>query len=165
MSKWTWTRAVGTDVTEIGDIARTHFKGEIDHVFCLDEIAFNRNLTTDIVKQFYNPGMALVTVARDSNNRLLGYTWAERGQRAVWSDEEMICVKMVHVDLDLSSRDRIRLIQEMMEQWEVWAAYCGVDIICSTTMRYDQAGFLKLHARNGYSVRGSICYKRLKYEQ
>jgi hypothetical protein len=165
VSNWTWMRASGTDVKEIGDIARAHFKGEIDQVFCLDEIAFNRNLTTDIVKQFYNPGMALITVARDHTGRMLGYTWCERGQRAVWSDEEMICVKMVHVDLNLSTRDRVRLIKEMMEQWEVWAVYCSVDIICSTTMRHDQAGFLHMHERAGYSVRGSICYKRLNYEQ
>lgn len=161
MNKWTWTRAAGTDVVEIGDIARAHFRPEIEGIFCLDEIAFNRNITLDIVKQFYNPGMALVTVARDSAGKMLGYTWAERGQRAVWSDEEMICVKMVHVDLDLSARDRIQLIKEMMEQWEVWAVYCGIDIICSTTVRSDQTGFLRLHEHNGYSVRGSVCYKRL----
>lgn len=160
----TWTRAVGTDVREIGDVARAHFKNEIDNVFVLDEIAFNRNLTLDIVRQFYNPGISLVTVARDDNNRLLGYTWVERGQRTPWSDEEMIVVKMVHVDLNLSVRHRIQLIRDMMEQWEVWAYSIGVHIICSTTMRYDQAGFLKLHEKNGYSVRGSVCYKRLNYE-
>ena len=38
-------------------------------------------------------------------------------------------------------------------------------IICSTTMRHDQAGFLHMHERAGYSVRGSVCYKRLNYEQ
>ena len=116
MSKWTWCRAAGTDVTDIGNIARAHFRSEITDIWALDEVAFNRNLTLDIVRQFYNPGMALVTVARDPAGQILGYTWCERGQRAVWSDEEMICVKMVHVDLDLSSRDRVRLIQEMMEQ-------------------------------------------------
>jgi hypothetical protein len=152
---------VGTDVVEIGNIARAHFRSEIDDIFALDEIAFNRNLTLDIVRQFYNPGMALVTVARDSTGAMLGYTWCERGQRAVWSDEEMICVKMVHVDMTLSGRDRVRIIQEMMEQWELWAVSCGIDIICSTTMRHDQTGFLRLHERMGYSVRGSICYKRL----
>lgn len=164
MNKWTWTRAVGTDVTDIGNVARAHFKNEIDNIWLLDEIAFHRNLTLDVVKQFYNPGMALVTVARDSEGRMLGYTWVERGQRAVWSDEEMICVKMVHVDLDLSVRDRVKLIQEMMEQWEVWAVYCNVAVICSTSMRDDQAGFMRLHTKNGYSVRGSIAYKRLNYE-
>lgn len=164
-SKWTWSRAAGTDVVDIGNIARAHFRSEITDIWCLDEVAFNRNLTLDIVRQFYNPGMALVTVARDSAGTILGYTWCERGQRAVWSDEEMICVKMVHVDMTLPVRDRILIIAEMMEQWEVWAAYCGVDIICSITMRHDQDGFLKMHQRRGYSVRGSVCYKRLDNEQ
>jgi hypothetical protein len=162
VSKWTWTRAAGTDVVEIGNIARAHFRTEIEDIFALDEVAFNRNLTLDIVRQFYNPGMALVTVARDNTGQMLAYTWCERGQRAVWSDEEMICVKMVHLDLALSTRDRVRLIEEMMDQWELWAQYCAIDIICSTTMRHAQDGFLRLHARRGYSVRGSICYKRLE---
>lgn len=152
---------MGTDVVEIGDIARAHFKEEITDIWALDEVAFNRNLTMDIVRQFYNTGLALVTIARDDQGRMLAYTWCERGQRAVWSDEEMICVKMVHLDLDLSVRDRVRLIEDMMEQWELWAQYCSIDIICSTTMRHHQDAFLRLHARNGYSVRGSICYKRL----
>ena len=163
MNNWTWCRAAGTDVVEIGNIARAHFRSEITDIFALDEIAFNRNLTMDIVRQFYNPQMSLVTVARDNDTgALLAYTWCERGQRAVWSDEEMVCVKMVHLDLDLTARNRVRLIQEMMEQWELWAQYCSIDIICSTTMRHHQDGFLRLHARAGYSVRGSICYKRLE---
>jgi hypothetical protein len=65
------------------------------------------------------------------------------------------------VDMTLSARDRIRLVQEMIGLWEVWAVECGIPIVCSTTMRRSQDGFLKIHARLGYDVRGSIAYKRL----
>ena len=164
MSQWTWARASGADVVEIGNIAREHFRNEITGIWNLDELAFNRNITLDIVRQFYNPGMALVTVARDSTGHMLGYTWCERGQRAVWSDEEMTCVKMVHVDMTLSTRDRIRIIAEMMDQWELWSMSQSIPIICSVTMREQQAGFVELHRRHGYTVRGSMCYKRLNYE-
>jgi hypothetical protein len=49
----------------------------------------------------------------------------------------------------------------MIRMWEVWAKACEIKIICSTTMRGDQAAFMHLHSDAGYSVRGSIAYKRL----
>ncbi len=49
----------------------------------------------------------------------------------------------------------------MFTLWENFARLAGTPIVCSTTMRRDQDGFLKLHAKNGYDVRGSYAYKRL----
>jgi hypothetical protein len=74
----------------------------------------------------------------------------------------MCAVRMVHVDLTLGVRDRIRLVSEMIEIWERWAVASGIPVICSTTMRSDQQGFLRIHQRCGYDVRGSFAYKRLK---
>jgi hypothetical protein len=68
---------------------------------------------------------------------------------------------MAHVDLSLSSKQRIRLVQDMLTIWENFANFAKVPIICSTTMRKDQNAFLKLHQRNGYDVRGSYAYKKL----
>ena len=73
----------------------------------------------------------------------------------------MCVVRMAHVDLNLSARERVRLVEDMMALWERFAVYCGVPILCSTTMRTDQTAFLKLHARRGYSVRGSFAYKKM----
>jgi hypothetical protein len=73
----------------------------------------------------------------------------------------MVSVRMAHVDLSLNARDRIRIINDMIVMWEGWAKIIGVPIVCSTTMRNDQAAFLKLHTRAGYDVRGSYAYKRL----
>jgi len=72
----------------------------------------------------------------------------------------MISVRMAHVDLSLSARDRVRLIQDMINLWEGWAKIIKVPIICSTTMRNDQTAFLKLHSKNGYEVRCSYAYKK-----
>jgi hypothetical protein len=49
----------------------------------------------------------------------------------------------------------------MMNLWENFAMFCQVPIICSTTMRKEQDSFLKLHAKNGYDVRGSYAYKKI----
>jgi hypothetical protein len=159
---WTWMSTTGADVPEIVQMAQNHFETEIDLIFTPDPIAYARNLTVATVQQFYNPGAELLRVCREnSTHQLLAYTWAIRGDRAPWSDDEMISVRMAHVDLQLPVRQRLRLVTEMVVLWETWAKECGVDIICSTTMRRDQGGFLEIHRRLGYDVRGSYAYKRL----
>jgi len=107
------------------------------------------------------PATSLVSVARDSNGKLVAYTWAKTGERAPWSDDNMVSVCMAHVDMTLSTRQRLRLLTDMIAIWEHFARNTNTPIICSTTMRKDQDAFIKLHARSGYDVRGSYCYKKL----
>jgi len=45
--------------------------------------------------------------------------------------------------------------------WEVWAQACEVPIIFSSTVRGEQDTFLELHRQAGYTVRGSVAYKRV----
>jgi len=157
----TWQPATGTDVPDIVRMAQTHFESEIDSIFTPDPIAYSRNVTLAVVQQFYAPLTQLVSVARTPQNDLAAYTWAERNQRAPWSDDEMVVVKMAHVDMSLGARTRIHLVNDMIEMWEAWSLLCGVHVVCSTTMRGDQAAFLRLHQRRGYDVRGSYAYRRL----
>ncbi len=159
---WTWQSTSGTDVQPIVDMAVAHFQTEIDSVFTPDPIVYARNLTLATVQQFYNPRAELLKVAKEQQtDRILAYTWAIRGERSPWSDEEMICAKMAHVDLSLPVRQRLRLITGMILLWETWARECSVPVLCSTTMRREQDGFLSIHRRLGYDVRGSYAYKRL----
>lgn len=151
------------DIDAMVALTQEHFEREADTIFRTDPLVLAYNLTLAIVRQFYRPGSELLLLA-ESAEGLLGYVWVERGQRAVWSDDEMIAVKLVHVDLRLSARTRLKLCSEMIRLWEDWAGSIGVPIVCSTTMRGDQEGFLRLHERHGYERRGSICYKRLKPE-
>ena len=160
---WTWQPSSGADVAAIVQMAIDHFQTEIDSVFTPDPVAYARNLMLATVQQFYNPGAELLTVAKDNTtNAIIAYVWVMRNQRAPWSDQEMATVRMVHVDLNLPMRDRLRLVQEMLLSWEQWARTYAIPIVCSTTMRRETAGFLKLHARHGYDVRGSYAYKRLE---
>lgn len=157
---WTWDRALGTDVVPIMDLTREWFRSEATDIWQIDEAWFGLNITQDIARQFWNPGSAFVAVAR-ANDQLLGYVWAERGQKTVWSSEEMVAIKIVHINLDLAARDRVRMVNEMIDIWEIWAQSIGVPVVCSSTMRGDQSGFLRLHQRRGYDCRGSICYRRV----
>lgn len=159
--EWTWQPAAGPDVPAIKDIAVNYFECEVQGIWIPDHIAYMRNITQAIVNQFYTPGSELILVAKDVNDVIVGYMWVRRGQRSPWSDEEMAMVQMVHVDMRLSLRRRIQLISEMIANWETWCLNFGIPIVCSTTMRDDQAGFLRIHQHCGYVIRGSYAYKRL----
>ncbi len=159
---YTWHPAGGADVPAIVALAESHFQTEIDRIFTPDPIAYARNISTAVVQQFYAPGSELLSVAKTQQNQLIAYTWARRNERAAWSDDEMIVVRMAHVDLTLPARTRIALVTDMIDLWETWARAIGVPVICSTTMRGDQTAFLRLHQRRGYDVRGSYAYRRLE---
>jgi hypothetical protein len=159
---WTWESTTGADVPHMVTMAEDHFQNEIDLIFTPDPIAYARNLTLATVAQFYNPQAELLKVAKEQETgAILAYTWAIRGEKTAWSDQEMVFAKMAHVDLSLPVRQRLRLVTGMVLEWETWARACGVDIVCSTTMRREQDGFLNMHRRLGYDVRGSYAYKRL----
>lgn len=158
---YTWRAAEGGDIPRIVAMAEQHFQTEIDEIFLPEPIAYSRNITFAVVNQFYNPRAELLSVAEDEQGNLIAYTWAKSSEYAPWSDNEMISVRMAHLSLALPVRLRIRLIQDMINLWENWARAIGVKIVCSTTMRRDQDAFLKLHAKNGYDVRGSYAYKKL----
>ncbi len=157
-----WRPAHGGDVPDIVRMAQDHFESEIDRIFTPDPIAYSRNITLAVVQQFYSPLSQLISVARTPQHDLVAYVWAERNQRAPWSDDEMVVIKMAHVDMTLPARTRIGLVNHMIDLWESWSIQCGVGIVCSTTMRGDQAAFLRMHQRRGYDVRGSYAYRRLK---
>jgi hypothetical protein len=158
---YTWTPATGNDVSNIVKMAQDHFQQEIDLIFTPDPVAYSRNITFAVVNQFYLPMTELLSIAKDDTGKLLAYTWAKSNERAAWSDDRMVVVRIAHVALELSTRERIKLIDDMMTLWERFAVFSQTPIICSTTMRRDQGAFLKMHSRRGYDVRGSYAYKKL----
>jgi len=158
---YNWAPATGLDVAIIVAMAESHFQTEIDEIFNPQPVTYSRNITLAVVNQFYNPLSTLLSVAKDDNNNLLAYTWAVSTETSPWSDDKMVVIRMAHVDLQLSPKLRLRLVQDMMQLWESFAILAKVSIICSTTMRRDQSGFLKLHSKNGYDVRGSYAYKKI----
>jgi len=158
---YNWQPATGQDIPDIVAMAEQHFQLEIDTIFKPEPVVYSRNITMAVVNQFYLPSLELISVARDSNGKLIAYTWARADERAPWSDDVMVVVRMAHVDLNLSPKLRVKLVIDMINLWEGFARLAGVPIICSTTMRNDQTAFLKLHSKMGYDVRGSYAYKKL----
>ena len=135
MIEYTWSAATGNDVQPIVDMAEANFQIEIDQIFTPEPITYARNIMFAVVNQFYLPTSELISVAKTPEGKLLAYTWAKNGDRAPWSDDIMVSIRMAHVGMDLSPRLRVKLLKDM---------------------------FLKLHARYGYDVRGSYAYKKLQ---
>jgi hypothetical protein len=159
---WTWNCAAMTDVEDITDMVRGHFKREVDSVFKTDEPLFQKNLSTGIFEQAYNPLSQQIIVARNNaTNELMSWAWIVRGVYTVYSADEIADARFAHVDLNLPVRTRITLLAQILQQWELWCRCGMIPIVSSSTVRDDQSVFLRLHKQAGYSVRGSITYKRL----
>ena len=161
MIQYTWSPATGEDIPHIVALAQAHFQTEIDSVYTPEPLVYTRNITYAVVNQFYKPLTELLSVCKDDTGQLLAYTWAVSNEAAAWSDDRTVVVKMAHVDMDLPVRVRLKLISEMMNLWETFAKFSNTPVVCSMTMRKDQDGFLKLHQKHGYDVRGSFAYKRI----
>ena len=160
MLNYAWRPAAGQDIQNIVNLAEQHFQSEIDLIFKPNPITYSRHITHAVVNQFYNPNKELLSVCY-ADDQLIAYTWAQADHRCNWSDDAMVNVNMAHVAMDLSSRQRVLLIKDQLQLWEQFAVVAGNLIVCSTTVRHDQTAFLKLHARMGYDIRGSVAYKKL----
>jgi len=158
-----WRTATFADVNSIVELAIAHTQKEIESVFIPSPLAYSRNLAYAVLNQTYHPSNELLSVARAADtNQLLAYTWAKANERTEWSDDLLVVARIADVDSKLSARLRIKLIQDMMLQWEQLAHAANNPIVCSTTMRQDQSAFMRLHERAGYLVRGNSAYKRIK---
>jgi hypothetical protein len=156
-----WNRATLGDVADLLELSKQYFEHDAHDVFPSDARVLEQNLAHAVLQQHYNPWSNCVLIARDQAHKILAYTWIVRGERVCYSSEEIAMVRMAHVDMSLSTRNKIQLLTDMLQFWQTWAQECGIAMICSSTVRNDQTAFLRLHQRHGYSVRGSICYKRI----
>jgi hypothetical protein len=94
------------------------------------------------------------------DGKLLGFCWFDRGGYTTYSTEEISNSKFHFVDLTLSPRLRIRLINEMIDQHILWAGGCGIPVVCSTSIRGDHKAFVKIHEKRGFTVNGSYAWMR-----
>jgi len=158
---WRWRPATGPDTPAIEAMAKQYFDQEPQPIYRWDTLEFSRNVLLGTVNQFYNPRRELISVAEHcETGQIIAYTWAMRDQRAPWSLEEMIAIRMAHVRLDLPVRARVHLVAQMLRMWETWADACSINIICSSTIRQDSGVFMRLHERAGYYCLGSVAYLR-----
>jgi|TARA_R110000868_G_scaffold21535_10_gene89183 hypothetical protein len=163
---WIWTRATAQDVPSIVNLTDQNFSPEVDDViFTKNPTRLHYHLQQAVLKQFYLPKQELVTVARDKNTQqLLAWGWLERNKYTVYADEEMAVAEFIHLELTSSTRTKLTLTAQLLESWSVWCEINAIPVLCSTTIRENQAGFMRLHKQLGFVVRGSFAYKKIKGE-
>jgi hypothetical protein len=161
---WTWRQAGLNDLDAMVDMSNQQYGNEVDQVFTINKNRYAQNLAIAIINQKFDTLKEQVIVA-ESNGRLLGYAWLQRGNFVQYSDDEIAEARFIHLDQTLSPRIKICLVAQILQQWELWAIICGIPVICSSTIRDDQGVFLKLHTKAGYKLKGSIAFKRLKGEE
>lgn len=157
---WEWRLAKLSDIDAIVTLADSQFTVEVSQFIKTDPHCYAHNLAHAVINQNNNPLSEQLIVAV-AGNKLYAYAWMQRNQFMPFSVEELAEARFVHLDLQLPARTRIHLLAQILQQWEIWCQLCQVKIICSSTIRGQQDVFLRLHEQAGYSVRGSVCFKRL----
>ena len=147
------------DVDDIIQLAEKNFRHEAKDILVTDPMVFRHHVTVTTTNQLFDKTKEFVAVCRDED-RLLGYCWFDRGGYTTYSRDEISNAKFHHVDLSLSARLRVRLINEMIDQHILWAGKCGVPVVCSTSIRADHDAFMRIHKKRGFAIHGSYAWIR-----
>jgi hypothetical protein len=159
---WCWRRAAGADLAAIVRLTDQYYSCEIDGIFTPNPTRLQYHLQLAIIEQAYNPHMQLLTVAADrTTGDIVAWAWLKRGQYTVYANEELASPEIVHVDLTLSKITRMRLTIQIIEQWRVWCQLNNIAVLTSSSVRTDQAAFMRVHEALGFVVRGSFAYLRI----
>lgn len=147
------------DVEDIVELADTVFGQEADGVVGRNRNVFRYRVTMAATEQLFNKGREFLAVCR-GGDKLLGYCWFDRGGYTTYSNDEISNAKFHHVDLGLPAKQRVRLINEMIDQHILWAHTWGIPVICSTSIRAEHDGFMRIHQKRGFTVNGSYAWMR-----
>lgn len=159
---WTWRLATFSDVVPITIMANEIYGQEVDGIFTQDTKRMAYHVDMAITKQRYYLTQEQLVVAEDNvSKHLLAYAWIARGGTTPYAEEEMAEAKFAHIDLALPTVTRVKIMAQILQQWVLWCQISGIPVLVSTTIREDQAGFLKLHDQAGFRRRGSFAYLRI----
>lgn len=160
---WTWSRATPADVESMVALANTLYAVEITNFMTKNPTRYAYNLHRAILDQTFNPDQCLLSVAKNLNNELLAYGWLERGKYTPYANEEMAVAEILHIDLALPIRTRLRLIGQMFDQWIIWCEVNKIPVLCSTSIRSSQEAFMRLHEAYGFVCNGSFAYRSILF--
>ena len=159
---WDWRLARLSDLADIVNLTEINYTTDAEDIFTTNPTRLQYHVTQAIIKQIYNSRQLLLSVARRRlDDRLVAWTWLDRGKYTVYADEEMAEPQMLHVDLTLPAATRMRLTYQILEQWIGWCALQHIPVLFSNTVRKDSGAFMRLHESLGFEIYGSIAYKRI----
>jgi len=175
------------DVEDIVNMADNIFGEEVEDILTTERYIFRKNVTVASTVQIFDRSKEFLAVARDVSpemgirtkrldkdidgieeipvgikNKLLGFCWFDRYGYTTYSNEEISNAKFHHVDLALPAKTRVKLINAMIDQHILWAYQNGIPVVCSTSIRSDHSGFMRIHEKRGFKVSGSYAWIRTK---
>jgi hypothetical protein len=160
------------DIDDMVEMSDSIYGAEIDGVLSRDRAVFRHRLTVATTEQIFNKGREFIAVCRSTKlvnvgiassipeDKLLGFCWFDRGGYTTYSNEEISNAKFHHLDLQLPVKTRVRMINEMIDQHILWAHTWGVPVVCSTSIRGEHDGFMRIHQKRGFTVNGSYAWIR-----
>lgn len=174
---WEWSLAHPVDdVEDIIELSDKLYGYEADGILTRDRRVFRHRVTVACTEQLFNKGREFIAVCRGwvdcpeavelgwgdeiKLNPLFGYCWFDRGGYTTYSNEEISNAKFHHLDLGLSVRTRVALLNEMIDQHILWAHTWNIPVVCSTSIRAEHSGFMKIHKKRGFTVNGSYAWLR-----
>lgn len=148
------------DVEDMINLSDNEYGVEIQEIVVKSRDVFRHKLTMACTEQLFNKGREFIAVCRgdEPNKPLLAFCWFDRGGYTTYSNDEISNAKFHHVYLGLSPRLRVRLINEMIDQHILWAYQWGIPVVCSTSIRAEHDGFMKIHKKRGFTVNGSYAW-------
>ena len=171
--EFSWTLAHPLhDVEDIVEMADSQFGVEADGILTRDKNVFRHKVTVATTEQLFNKGKEFIAVCRgpgyinrgwyheSAEDKLLAYCWFDRGGYATYSSDEISNAKFHHLDLNLPAKTRVRLINQMIDQHILWAHNWRIPVVCSSSIRSEHDGFMRIHAKRGFQVHGSYAWGR-----
>ena len=157
-----WQPAELSDIMEMVQLSQHCYESEVDNLLTPDPAKLTARLAHAIIDRNHNPATEVVQIVRDQDNHLVAWSWMGRGVGVDYAAEECAEAHVIHIDLTLSPRTRIKLINSLLDQWIAWCEILAIPILVSTTIRRDWQAFMRLHERRGFDVRGSHAFKRIE---
>ena len=157
-----WTPAQLTDILEMVQLSQRCYQAEVDDLLTPDPARLTARLAHAVIDRNYNPATEIIQISRNSEGQLIAWSWMGRGVGVDYATEECAEAHVVHIDLTLSPRTRIKLINSLLDLWIEWCEILAIPILVSTTIRRDWQAFMRLHERRGFDVRGSHAFKRIE---
>jgi hypothetical protein len=162
--EWTLAHPL-QDVEDMVLLADQEYGQEVDGILTRDRAVFRKNLTIATTVQLFDKGREFIAVCREEaipfgEPKLLGYCWFDRGGYTTYSNEEISNAKFHHLDLSLPAKQRVRMVNQMIDQHILWAYSWGIPIVCSTSIRSEHDGFMRIHQKRGFKTNGSYAWIR-----
>ena len=158
---WSWSRPTHPDVPAIVELSDRVDVVDIQGLLTKNPTRLHYFLHKAIVDIGYGVGPVMISVAKDRiTDQVLAWSYLERGKYMTYADEEMAFAENCTVDTALSTRTRVRLTAQIIEQWIAFCELKHIPVLVSNTFRHNQTGYLHLHEQYGFEMRGSVGYRR-----